>query len=125
MTLEAPSLPSVAWQLMTNLLCVVTGMVCCRYAGDAEMYDCDTKERLLPGPVVVCGPPGTEPVSGQWKSQTRFDDKESLVYSRVSQDMSISRGFIHKSGCLQYIPPKDTPPVTAEVFAKPWSQKKR
>ena len=73
--------------------------------------------RLRPGPVMVCGPPGTEPVEG--RSQTRFDDNESLVYSRVSVDMSITPGYIHKSGSLKHIPPKDTPSLTAEVFARP------
>ncbi len=77
---------------------------------------------LRPGPVMVCGPPGTEPVEGH--SQTRFDKEESLVYSRVSLDMSIIPGYIHKSGSLKSIPPKDMPSVTAEIFARPWSKKR-
>jgi len=79
--------------------------------------------KLRPGPVMVCGPPGTEPVEGH--SQTRFDDNESLVYSRVSVDMSITPGYIHESGSLKLIPPKDTPILTAEVYARPWTANSR
>ena len=87
-----------------------------------DVFDSED-ERICPGPVIVCGPPGTEPVPNI--SRTRFDEDESLVYSRVSLDMSISPGYIHKSGCISHIPPKDTPRKRAEVFARPWQPKLR
>ena len=84
---------------------------------DSGVFDSIEEKKTLPGPVMVCGPPGTEPIANI--SQTRFDDEESLVYSRVSSNISLYPSYIHRAGNLHHIPPKDTPIRRAEVLTTP------
>ena len=64
--------------------------------------------------VVVCGPYGTEPIPDI--SKARYDDNESLVYSRISLALSPLVGYPPSRNQVQSIPPKDTPRVRAEVY---------
>lgn len=63
----------------------------------------------LEAPVIVIGPPGTEPHTGL--SNARFDNSQSMVYSRSSIQLPLSRPYLP----VEDIAPKDTPRAQAEV----------
>ncbi len=65
--------------------------------------------------VIVCGPPGTESIPNL--SDARFDDLESIVYSRTSLGVRHLAGRAPNYKQVLSIPPKDTPPIRAEVYA--------
>lgn len=81
--------------------------------------------------VVVCGPPGTEPVMRsprpnsimlcdgdlEFISKGRFDAMKSIVYSRVSSSACLSSGHTPSHTQVLSVPSKDIPRVRAEVYA--------
>ena len=69
---------------------------------------CGSPEHLE-APVIVIGPPVTEPRMGL--SNARFDNSQSVVYSRSSIQLPMSRPYLP----VEDIPPKDRPRPRAEV----------
>ena len=63
----------------------------------------------LEAPVIVIGPPGTEPHTGL--SNARFDNSQSMVYSRSSIQLPLSRQYLP----VEDIAPKDMPRAQAQV----------
>ncbi len=64
-----------------------------------------------PAPVVVLGPPGTEPRKGV--SEGRFDRLGSVVYSRTSTEVALPQQ--HTSSLIRVTQPKDFVPRTEVV----------
>lgn len=75
--------------------------------------------------IVVRGPPGTEPVMVDNKPfKGRYDDMESVVYSRISSGASLSTGHTPSPAQVLSIPCKDFPQLRAEVYATPTSSRR-
>ncbi len=72
--------------------------------------------------IVVRGPPGTEPVMvNNTPFKGRYDDNESVVYSRISSSSGagLSNGHTPSPSQVLSIPSKDIPKLRAEVYATP------
>ena len=67
--------------------------------------------------MTVCGPPGTEFIDDV--SKARFDELQSIVYSRTSSGVTILPCRAPSQIEVRSIPPKDTPPLRVEVYARP------
>lgn len=88
----------------------------CKHDLDALLEE---KDPLLPL-IVVRGPPGTEPVLvDNTYFKGRYDDQESVVYSRISSGAGLSHGHTPSPSQVLSIPSKEIPRPRAEVYATP------
>ena len=95
-------------QLATELTCNPLANLTSQRKKEEEW--CGSPEHLE-APVIVIGPPGTEPRVGL--SNARFDNSQSVVYSRSSIQLPMSRQYLS----VEDIPPKDRPRPQPEVVA--------
>ena len=95
-------------QLATELTCNSLANLTSQRKKEEEW--CGSPEHLE-APVIVIGPPGTEPRVG--RTNARFDNSLSVVYSRSSIQLPMSRQYFS----VEDITPKDTPRPQAEVVA--------